>query len=59
MANEFANKGWLMIDAARLRRTDGGLVRLITPVTSGPEEAFATLSAFTAALFPHLGSHLP
>ena len=27
VANEFANKAWLMLDAARLRRTDGGLVR--------------------------------
>ena len=32
VANDFANKGWLMFDAARLRRTDGGLVRLLTPV---------------------------
>jgi EpsI family protein len=59
VANEFANKGWLMLDAARFRRTDGGLVRLITPVTSTPQEAFAALTAFSAALMPHLWSHLP
>ena len=59
VANEFANKGWLMLDAARLRRTDGGLVRLITPVTSTPDASFATLAAFTAALYPHLSAHLP
>ena len=27
VASELANKAWLMLDAARLRRTDGGLVR--------------------------------
>ena len=59
VANEFANKGLLMLDAARLRRTDGGLVRLITPIGSSPETAFASLSAFTASLFPHLRKHLP
>ena len=59
VANEFANKGWLMLDAARLRRTDGGLVRLITPVETTPEAAFARLGAFSTALLPHLSSHLP
>ena len=58
VANEFANKGWLMLDAARLRRTDGGLVRLITPVESTPESAFAVLATFSAALWPHLSAHL-
>jgi EpsI family protein len=59
VADEFVNKGWLMVDAARLRRTDGGLVRLITPIESTPDAAFASLSAFGAALFPHLSAHLP
>jgi EpsI family protein len=59
VADEFVNKGWLMLDAARLRRTDGGLVRLITPIESTPDAAFASLSAFSAALFPHLSAHLP
>ena len=59
VANEFANKGWLMLDAARLRRTDGGLVRLITPVVGTPESAFASLAAFTAALMPHLPGRIP
>ena len=59
VASEFANKGWLMLDAARLKRTDGGLVRLITPITSTPESAFASLAAFGSAVFPHLSLHLP
>jgi EpsI family protein len=59
VANDFANKGWLMFDAARLRRTDGGLVRLLTPVDTTPEAAFGRLSGFAAALVPHLSPHLP
>ena len=59
VANEYANKVWLMLDAARLRRTNGALVRLITPVVSTPAEAFGELADFTAAVFPRLGTHLP
>jgi len=59
VANEFANKAWLMLDAARLHRTDGGLVRAITPVSSTPDAAFATLTTFSTALFPYLSSRLP
>ena len=59
VANEFANKGWLMLDAARLRRTDGGLVRLMTPVSGTADAAFASLSAFATVLVPGLRSHLP
>ena len=59
VASELANKGWLMLDAARLRRTDGGLVRLMTPVSSTPAAAFDTLTTFSSALFPSLDSRLP
>lgn len=59
VASELANKGWLMLDAARLRRTDGGLVRLMTPVSSTPAAAFDTLTTFSSALFPSLASRLP
>jgi EpsI family protein len=59
VANEFANKGWLMLDAARLHRTDGGLVRLMTPVVSSPDAAFDSLKAFSAVLLPRLSVHLP
>ena len=59
VASELANKAWLMLDAARLRRTDGGLVRLITPVSSNPADAFAALTTFSSALFPHLSTRLP
>jgi EpsI family protein len=59
VASELANKAWLMLDAARLKRTDGGLVRLITPVSSSPADAFAALTTFSSALFPHLSTRLP
>ena len=59
VANEFANKGWLMLDAARLKRTDGGLVRLMTPITASSDAAFASLQGFSAALMPHLSVRLP
>ena len=59
VANEYANKAWLMIDAARLRRTDGALVRMITPVADSPAAAFDQLTAFAAALYPRLKAHVP
>ena len=59
VANEFVNKAWLMLDAARDGRTDGGLVRLITPVQSTPEDAFARLDRFATPLIPLLREHLP
>jgi EpsI family protein len=59
IANEYANKGWLMIDAARLRRTDGALVRLITPVADTPARAFDELTRFAAALYTRLTPHVP
>jgi EpsI family protein len=59
VASEYGNKALLMLDAARLRRSDGGLVRLISPVVSTAEVAGQELSAFASALFPHLTRHLP
>jgi EpsI family protein len=59
VANEYANKALLMFDAARLNRSDGGLVRVIGPVVSTTDAASEELSSFVAALFPHLNRHLP
>jgi EpsI family protein len=58
-ASEYANKAFLMLDAARLHRTNGGLVRLISPVVSTVEAAKSELAAFAAILFVHLDGHLP
>lgn len=59
VANEYANKALLMLDAARLRRTSGGLVRVILPVTTTVEAAAGELTRFSDALLPHLSKHLP
>jgi EpsI family protein len=59
VAGEYANKAWLMLDAARSGRSDGGLVRIIGPVVTTPEEALSELSSFAAALLPRLSGYLP
>jgi len=59
VANEYTNKALLMLDAARIHRSNGGLVRLIAPVATTTEAAETTVSGFATALFPHLDRYLP
>ena len=59
VANEYTNKALLMLDAARIHRSNGGLVRVIAPVTTTADAAQTTVSDFATALFPHLDRHLP
>lgn len=62
VANEYANKLWLMVDAARLHRTNGSLVRVIAPVRAangGTAAADSAAAEFARQLYPHLSSHLP
>lgn len=63
VANEYANKFWLMLDAARLHRSNGALVRVVAPARRGPGGSIAAADAaavaFTRVLFPHLSAHLP
>lgn len=59
IAGEYANKAWLMLDAARYGRSDGGLVRIIGPVVTTPEAALTEISSFAAALMPRLSGYLP
>ena len=59
VAGEYTNKALLMLDAARLGRSNGGLVRLITPVISTTEAATEQVTAFATALLPHVSRHLP
>jgi EpsI family protein len=59
VANEYVNKAYLMWDAARLRRTNGGLVRLITPVTASTDAAVADVAGFASALLPSLERLMP
>lgn len=59
IANEYANKAYLMWDAATQRRTGGGLVRIITPVTSTTEAASRHAAEFAAVLLPQLKKVMP
>lgn len=59
VANEYVNKVCLMWDAANLRRTNGGLVRIIAPVTSTTEAATSHAAAFAATLLPFLEKVMP
>jgi EpsI family protein len=59
IANEYANKLRLMLDAARLHRTDGGLIRVIVPVATAPARAGDDAKAFAALLAPQLTRQFP
>ena len=59
VSGEYENKAWLMLDAARAGRSDGGLVRLIAPVVTTPADTLREISSFAAALLPQLSEYLP
>jgi EpsI family protein len=63
VASEYWGKIYTVVDAVRLNRSDGALVRLVTPIPSsapGAEEAAeASAIAFAQAIFPQLGRYLP
>jgi EpsI family protein len=52
IAGDYANKAWLILDAMRLHRSDGGLVRIVAPTASAAER-------FALALTPRLSAYLP
>jgi EpsI family protein len=59
--SEYANKFWLVVDAARLHRSNGALVRVMTPVgrADGADAAGDAMAAFVRQVFPRLGDYLP
>ena len=59
VANEFANKAYLMWDAAVLRRTNGGLVRVISPLPRTGGNAVQDAVAFATAIVPLLDRLMP
>jgi EpsI family protein len=59
IASEYAGKVWMIADAISRNRTDGALVRLITPITDGEAKARTRLVNFTQVLFPHLDGFIP
>lgn len=61
VASEYASKAYLLYDAVRLNRSEAALVRIISPIAPGEDEAIAESRAvaFAQALLPALTSHLP
>ena len=61
ITNEFAVKWFLFWDALTRHRTDGALVRLITPMRHGTDEsaADARLTDLAAQIAPTLTRYIP
>lgn len=61
VANEYMAKIHMVADAIRMNRTDGALVRIITPIASGEDAAGARKRAekFTRQLAPLLPRFIP
>jgi EpsI family protein len=59
IASEYSAKFWMVADAISRNRTDGALVRLITPLHDDEVDARARLVSFTQILFPHLENVIP
>ena len=63
VASEYTSKIYMVYDAMRLNRTDGAMVRVITPITgasAADEDAAAQrAAAFVQSLFPSLSGVLP
>ena len=59
IASEYSGKFWMVADAISRHRTDGALVRLVTPMNDGEIPARERLVSFTQLLFPHLESIIP
>lgn len=61
LADEYRAKLYQVWDAMRLNRTDGSLVRVITPVAGleGVDKARQRAVDFTEHLLPMLGSYIP
>jgi EpsI family protein len=59
IASEYSGKFWMVADAITRNRTDGALVRLVTPMNDGENQAHDRLVRFTQALFPYLDGLIP
>jgi exosortase D (VPLPA-CTERM-specific) len=57
--NEYLNKLYMVLDGLTRRRTDGALVRLITPAQPNVEEARKRLDAFALKLSQVLPNFIP
>jgi len=61
VASEYWAKFYLVVDAFRMNRTDGALVRIITPLSpgEGPERGQEKAVEFAQRLLPLLDNYVP
>jgi EpsI family protein len=61
VASEYWSKAYLVWDAARRNRTDGALVRVLSPIARGESVAAAEARAvaFAGRILPLLSPHIP
>jgi len=59
IASEYAGKFWMVADAISRNRTDGALVRLITPINDNEASARTRLVGFTQSIFPQVNEIIP
>jgi EpsI family protein len=59
VASEYSGKFWMMADAITRNRTDGALVRVVTPMNDGEAKVHARLLGFTQIIFPNLDALIP
>jgi EpsI family protein len=61
ITSEYLVKWYLLVDALTQQRTDGALVRLITPMREGEDlaDGDARLQQFSVAAVPELRGYLP
>jgi EpsI family protein len=59
VASEYWNKALLIADAVRINRTDGSLVRLMTPVLDSRQASEQRILDFATLLVPELDRTLP
>jgi len=59
VASEYSGKLWLVLDAVTRNRTDGALVRVLTPTQDDENQARARAMQFVQALYPRLSRFIP
>jgi EpsI family protein len=59
IADEYTGKFWMVADAISRNRTDGALIRVITPVGDEASEAQGRLTNFAQVLVPYLDEFIP
>jgi EpsI family protein len=61
VASEYWAKYYLVSDSVRMNRSDGGLVRLMTPMLNGetPDETQSRLATISSDIIPQLDRYMP